>query len=53
MRFDLDLYINLRPFHVEGSHDFVVIRENTEGAYAGEGGFLRKGTEFEIATQVR
>jgi 3-isopropylmalate dehydrogenase len=51
MRFDLDLYINLRPFHVEGSHDFVVIRENTEGAYAGEGGFLRKGTEFEIATQ--
>jgi 3-isopropylmalate dehydrogenase len=51
MRFDLDLYVNLRPFHVEGSHDFVVIRENTEGAYAGEGGFLRKGTEFEIATQ--
>jgi 3-isopropylmalate dehydrogenase len=29
----------------------VVIRENTEGTYAGEGGFLRKGTPFEVATQ--
>jgi 3-isopropylmalate dehydrogenase len=28
-----------------------VIRENTEGVYAGEGGFLRKGTPQEIATQ--
>ena len=28
-----------------------MIRENTEGAYAGEGGFLRKGTPAEIATQ--
>ncbi|MCP3856680.1 MAG: 3-isopropylmalate dehydrogenase [Actinomycetia bacterium] len=56
MRFDLDLYVNQRPFvkpdDGEGSgHDFVVIRENTEGAYAGEGGFLRKGTPQEIATQ--
>ncbi len=52
MRFDLDLYVNQRPFvHPEGSHDFVVIRENTEGTYAGEGGFLRKGTPHEIATQ--
>ena len=50
MRFELDLYINLRPFLAPG-HDFVVIRENTEGAYAGEGGFLRKGTPHEIATQ--
>lgn len=50
MRFDLDLYINLRPFPAAG-HDFVVIRENTEGTYAGEGGFLRKGTSHEIATQ--
>ena len=50
MRFELDLYINLRPFVAPG-HDFVVIRENTEGAYAGEGGFLRKGTPHEIATQ--
>ena len=50
MRFELDLYINLRPFTAPG-HDFVVIRENTEGTYAGEGGFLRRGTPFEIATQ--
>ncbi|MEQ8840184.1 MAG: 3-isopropylmalate dehydrogenase [Acidimicrobiales bacterium] len=50
MRFDLDLYINQRPF-VAPSHDFIVIRENTEGTYAGEGGFLRKGTPEEIATQ--
>ena len=52
MRFDLDLYINQRPFLApDNSHDFVVIRENTEGTYAGEGGFLRKGTPFEVATQ--
>ena len=50
MRFELDLYINLRPFAAP-SHDFVVIRENTEGTYAGEGGFLRRGTPHEIATQ--
>jgi len=52
MRFDLDLYANQRPFQApDGSHDFIVIRENTEGTYAGEGGFLRKGTAHEIATQ--
>jgi 3-isopropylmalate dehydrogenase len=51
MRFDLDLYINQRPFVLEGSHEFVVIRENTEGTYAGEGGFLRKNSPHEIATQ--
>jgi 3-isopropylmalate dehydrogenase len=56
LRFELDLYINMRPFSgVPGSLapdcDFVVIRENTEGTYAGEGGFLRKGTPFEVATQ--
>ncbi|MEX1218364.1 MAG: 3-isopropylmalate dehydrogenase [Acidimicrobiales bacterium] len=52
MRFDLDLYINQRPFLApDGSHDFIVIRENTEGTYAGEGGFLRKNTPFEVATQ--
>ncbi len=51
MRFDLDLYVNQRPFKLDGSHDFVVIRENTEGTYAGEGGFLRKGTPDEVATQ--
>ncbi len=51
MRFDLDLYVNQRPFVLDGSHNFVVIRENTEGTYAGEGGFLRKNTPHEIATQ--
>ena len=56
LRFALDLYVNLRPFTgVPGSLapecDFVVVRENTEGTYAGEGGFLRKGTPFEVATQ--
>jgi 3-isopropylmalate dehydrogenase len=56
LRFDLDLYVNLRPFTgVPGALapecDFVVIRENTEGTYAGEGGFLRKGTPYEVATQ--
>ena len=55
-RFGLDLFINLRPFvGVPGSiadgADFVVIRENTEGTYAGEGGFLRHGTPQEVATQ--
>ena len=50
LRFALDQYINLRPFAGKGL-DFVVIRENTEGTYAGEGGFLRKGTPQEIATQ--
>jgi 3-isopropylmalate dehydrogenase len=51
LRFDLDLYINLRPFKSPGGLDFVVVRENTEGSYAGEGGWLRKGTPHEIATQ--
>ena len=62
MRFDLDLYINQRPFvktasasadpaNAGDNHDFIVIRENTEGTYAGEGGFLRKDTPQEIATQ--
>ncbi|MGI9598493.1 MAG: 3-isopropylmalate dehydrogenase [Acidimicrobiales bacterium] len=50
MRFELDLYVNQRPFKTD-THDFIVIRENTEGSYAGEGGFLRKGTPHEIATQ--
>lgn len=52
MRFELDLYVNLRPFrHAEQNIDMAVVRENTEGSYAGEGGFLRKGTPHEIATQ--
>src|SRR2546427_5140147 len=50
LRFELDLYVNVRPF-AGGGLDVVVVRENTEGSYAGEGGFLRKGTPQEIATQ--
>ena len=56
MRFGLDLYLNYRPFRgVPGSIaqgcEFAIVRENTEGPYAGEGGVLRHGTPFEIATQ--
>jgi 3-isopropylmalate dehydrogenase len=56
MRFELDLYVNQRPFVGTAPghsrpHDFVVIRENTEGPYVGEGGVLRKGTLNEVATQ--
>jgi 3-isopropylmalate dehydrogenase len=56
MRFGLDLYINYRPFRgVVGSLaegcEFAIVRENTEGPYAGEGGILRRGTPQEIATQ--
>jgi 3-isopropylmalate dehydrogenase len=56
LRFALDLYVNLRPFRAGASAlndgvDFAVVRENTEGIYAGEGGFLRHGTPAEIATQ--
>src|SRR5947208_674367 len=46
LRFELDLYVNLRPFDGD-KLDCVVVRENTEGAYAGEGGFLRRGTPHE------
>lgn len=57
MRFELDLGVNLRPFQAASSVgagvpvDFAVVRENTEGAYVGEGGILRKGTPAEVATQ--
>jgi 3-isopropylmalate dehydrogenase len=56
MRFALDLYVNLRPFksgpnRFNDGVDFLVVRENTEGTYAGEGGFLRQGTPNEVATQ--
>jgi 3-isopropylmalate dehydrogenase len=63
MRRGLDLYINLRPVRLLDQRltplrnktsediDFVVFRENTEGAYCGAGGFLKKGTGDEIATQ--
>jgi len=64
LRFELDLYINLRPVKLfpgvdtplkgkgPDDIDFVVIRENTEGLYTGTGGFLKKGTPDEIAIQV-
>ncbi|MGA2404820.1 MAG: 3-isopropylmalate dehydrogenase, partial [Syntrophobacteraceae bacterium] len=63
LRFKLDQYVNLRPVILyegvetplrdKGPEDinFVVVRENTEGLYAGAGGFLRKGTPQEVAVQ--
>ena len=63
MRRGLDLYINLRPVRLLHERltplrnratkeiDFVVFRENTEGAYCAAGGFLKKGTADEIALQ--
>ncbi|HYG10646.1 MAG TPA: 3-isopropylmalate dehydrogenase [Pyrinomonadaceae bacterium] len=63
MRRGLDLYINLRPVRLLDARltplkarqvediNFVVFRENTEGAYIGAGGFLKRGTPQEIATQ--
>ena len=63
MRRGLDLYINLRPVRLLHQRltplkdrdvkdvDFVVFRENTEGAYCGSGGFFKKTTVDEIATQ--
>lgn len=63
MRRGLDLYINLRPVKLlherltplrnrkTNEIDFVVFRENTEGAYCGAGGFLKQGTRDEIALQ--
>jgi 3-isopropylmalate dehydrogenase len=63
MRFQLDLYVNLRPARLldrrlcplrdatEAQVNFTVIRENTEGLYAGMGGCFKKDTLDEIATQ--
>lgn len=56
LRSVLDLYVNLRPFDgapgsIAAGSSFVVVRENTEGSYAGEGGVLRRGTPGEVATQ--
>lgn len=62
-RFRLDLYVNFRPIRCLDDRlcplkgfsasdiDFVVFRENTEGAYAGAGGHLKKGTPDEVAVQ--
>jgi 3-isopropylmalate dehydrogenase len=63
IRFQLDLFINFRPVKLYAESlcplkdkktsdiDFVVFRENTEGAYVGMGGNFKKGTPDEIATQ--
>lgn len=64
LRFAFDQYINLRPVKLypgvdcplkdkkPEDVDFVVVRENTGGLYTGNGGFTRKGTPYEIATQL-
>lgn len=63
IRFELDQYINLRPVKLypgvetplkdkgPADIDFVVVRENTEGAYTGVGGVLKRGTPDEVAVQ--
>jgi len=63
LRFRLDLYVNHRPVRLLDERlcplkgrtvkdvDFVIFRENTEGLYAGVGGFFKKGTPDEMAVQ--
>jgi 3-isopropylmalate dehydrogenase len=63
IRFGLDLYVNYRPVRLLDDRlcplkgrtaadvDFVIFRENTEGLYAGVGGFFKKGTADEVAVQ--
>jgi 3-isopropylmalate dehydrogenase len=63
LRFELDLYVNLRPAKLYDDRlsplrredrrpvDLMVVRENTEGLYVGMGGRFKKGTEHEIAIQ--
>jgi 3-isopropylmalate dehydrogenase len=63
IRFGLDLFVNLRPVKLYAEHlcplkgvtpeqiDMVIVRENTEDAYAGVGGILKKGTPDEVAIQ--
>ena len=63
LRFELDHYVNLRPVRLypgvatplanvrAESVNMLVIREGTEGPYAGAGGVLRQGTPHEVATQ--
>jgi len=62
LRFAFDHFVNLRPTRIlpgvetplrePGDVDFVVVREGTEGPYAGTGGSLRTGTPHEIASEV-
>jgi len=61
LRFELDLWVNLRPSRLLApgltplrdaeSIDLVVVRENTEGAYVGIGGQFKRGTPDEVAIQ--
>jgi 3-isopropylmalate dehydrogenase len=63
LRFELDHHVNLRPVRLlpgvktplagvgPADIDMVVVREGTEGPYAGSGGFLRRGTAHEVATE--
>src|SRR5512143_3162944 len=63
LRFELDHHVNLRPVRLypgvdspvagmaPGDIDMVVVREGTEGPYAGAGGVLRPGTAHEVATE--
>ncbi|GII61973.1 3-isopropylmalate dehydrogenase [Sphaerisporangium krabiense] len=63
LRFELDHYVNLRPVKLfpgvetplaaarPEDIDMIVVREGTEGPYAGAGGIMRRGTAQEIATQ--
>jgi 3-isopropylmalate dehydrogenase len=63
LRFELDLYVNLRPAKLYDDRlsplrredrrkvDLLIVRENTEGLYVGMGGRFKKGTRDEIATQ--
>jgi 3-isopropylmalate dehydrogenase len=39
------------PLATKAPIDFIVVREGTEGPYAGAGGILAEGTPFEIATE--
>ena len=64
MRFELDLYVNLRPIKLYDAElcplkdkgpadvDMVIVRENTEDAYVGAHGFAHKGQANEVATQT-
>jgi len=62
LRFAFDHYVNLRPTRIfpgvisplanPGDVDFVVVREGTEGPYAGNGGRFRADTPQEVATEV-
>ena len=64
LRFELDLYVNLRPVRCYDERlcplkgkgpaevDMVFVRENTEGAYSGSYGYAHKGLPIEVATQV-